>query len=159
MEVPMRTGQHTTKRWIGVIAILFMTLLFAQKVQAQQINVVMEISWYAYGINYNGLMVTYTDNTGDFVVNYYLPNVGYIQVFQDVRIRNQYDSWGNCTSYLYCYDPVSDPPIAYSPDNFVIYPNGNMYTQDDNGVWSTTITARVVPSSQWRTTLRKYGIN
>ena len=155
----MRKCHCKNKCWFGLLAILVFSSFSVQSVQANRIRLMIEISWYAYGINYNGLMLTSTDNTGMFFVNYYLPNVGYIQVVQDVRIRNQYDRWGNCTTFLYGYNVVSDPPVAYSPDNFIIYPNGSMYTQDNNGVWSTAIAARVVPENQWRTPMRKYGIN
>lgn len=155
----MRTENQKTKRWVGLLTVLLFSSLSFQNVQAQEINIMMEISWYVNGLNYNGLMVTYDDDTGDFIVNAYLPYVGYIQVFQDIRINTQCDGWGNCTTYFYGYNAVSDPPIAYSPDNFVIFPDGTMFTQDDSGTWSTAITARVVPVSQWRTTLRKYGIN
>ena len=119
----------------------------------------MEISWYAYGVNYSGLMVTFSDNTGGFVVDYYLNGVGYVKVVQSVNVRYQYDAWGNCTTFLYGYDAVSDPPVAYSPDSFIIYPNGNMYTQDASGVWSTMITARIVPGYQWNSVFRKYGLD
>ncbi len=141
-----------------MLAVLVFTSLSMNNVQAQK-NVMMEISWYAYGATYSGLMTTYADNTGDFIVNYYRPNVGYIQVHQDVRVNTKCDGWGNCITYLYGYNVTSDPPVAYIPDNFVIYPNGTVYTQDYNGMWSIPVTARIVPVNQWRATLRRYGIN
>lgn len=96
------------------------SLLSIQSVQAQEINIVMEISWYAYGINNTELMVTYTNKTGVFTANHYLFNIGNIQTLQNVRVKTQCDGWGNCTTYLYGCDAVSDSPVAYSPDNFVI---------------------------------------
>lgn len=141
-----------------VVAFMVFASFSTQKAQAQSVNNMMEISWYAYGVTYSGLMVTFTDNTGGFVVDFYHNGVGYVRVVQDVNVRYQYDAWGNCTTYLYGYNAVSSPSVYYSPDSFVIYPNGMMYTQDASGVWSTMITARMVPSYQWSSTLRKYGL-
>lgn len=154
----MRTEKNNRKRLVGLLAVLLFSTLSIQKVQAQEISVIMEISWQVYGINYHGLMVTYTDNTGDFIVDTYLPNIGYVRIFQDIRVNIQCDGWGNCTTFLYGYNAVSDPPVAYSPDNFVIYQDGSMFTQDDSGTWSTAISARIVPTIQWKSTLRKYGL-
>lgn len=147
---------------MSIFMVLFCTILTAtpfQKAQAQPINNVMEISWHCYGINYSGLMITYTDDTGHFIVNYYLNNVGYIRVWQSIDVSRKYDAWGNCTTFLIGYDAESNPPVPYSPDSFIIYPNGSMYTQDTNGVWSTLITAKIIPKYQWDNALRKYGID
>lgn len=156
----MRKVKQTTVLSISMVLFctIFATTSF-QKVQAQQVNNVMEISWYCYGINYTGLMITYTDNTGDFVVNYYLNNVGHIRVWQSIDVRHQYDAWGNCTTFLIGYNAESYPSVPYSPDSFIIYPNGNMYTQDANGVWSTLITAKIIAKYQWNNAFRKYGID
>ena len=74
-------------------------------------------------------MVTYPYNTGIFVVNYWHPEMQTnITVVQDVSIRNQSDMYGNCTTFLNCYNPKAYPYTPYSADNFIIYPNGAMYT-------------------------------
>lgn len=147
---------NTTKKRIALIVMLFFASL---STNAQQINVVSEISWYAFGVNYTGLMVTFSDNTGMFVVDYYHSSVGYVRVVQDVNVRNEYDIWGNCTTYLIGYDAVPSKPVPYSPDSFVVFPNGTMYTQDTNGTWSTAIVARVVPQYQWDRAFQKYGLD
>ena len=55
-------------------------------------------------------MVTYPDNTGIFVVNYWYPEMQTnITVVQDVSIRNQYDMYGNCTTFLNCYNTKAYP--------------------------------------------------
>lgn len=148
---------NVTKKRIMLCIMLFVTSSICAN--AQQINVVSEISWNAFGINYTGLMVTFTDNTGIFVVDYYLSYTGYVRVLQSVNVKNEYDMWGNCTTYLLGYNAISSQPISYSPDSFVIYPNGTMFTQDSAGVWSTAIIARVVPQYEWDGAFRKYGLD
>lgn len=146
---------NSTKKRIA----LFIMLFFASiSTNAQQINVVSEISWYAFGVNYTGLMVTFSDNSGVFIVDYYHSSVGYVRVVEAVNVRNEYDMWGNCTTYLIGYNATPSKPVAYSPDSFVIFPNGSMYTQDASGTWSTAIVARVVPQYQWDGVFQKYDL-
>ncbi|MCQ2307705.1 MAG: hypothetical protein MJ000_09125 [Bacteroidales bacterium] len=147
---------NITKKRITLCIMLFVSSICAN---AQQINVVSEISWNAFGVNYTGLMVTLTDNTGIFVVDYYHSSVGYVRVVQSVNVRNEYDMWGNCTTYLFGYDAIPSEPVLYSPDSFVIFPNGTMFTQDSAGVWSTAIIARIVPQYEWDGAFRKYGLD
>lgn len=154
--VGLKVNSRSARKRI-VLCVLLFFLSFVLK--AQQINVVSEISWYAYGVTYNGLMVTFTDDTGVFVVDFYSNSVGFVRVVQSVNVRNNYDAWGNCTTYLYGYDAMPSKPIPYSPDSFVIFPNGTMYTQDASGIWSTAIVARVVPQYQWNNVFHKYGLD
>lgn len=130
----------------------------SQEVIAQ--SMVSEIHWTVQSGNYSGLLVLYPNNQGVFVVKFY---IGYTQVsiIQNAVLSNQYDVFGNCTSYINCYNPRSMTPgynsKSYAPDNFVIYPNGNMYTQDAAGNWSTLIRTNVVPQYAWNNKFREYN--
>lgn len=138
--------------------IIVITFLLTCSIIAKAQSLVMEITWNVY-ITYKGLMVTYPDNTGIFAVNYWHPEMQTnITVVQDVSIRNQYDMYGNCTTFLNCYNPKAYPYTPYSADNFIIYPNGAMYTQDYAGNWSTAIMAQVINPNLWRSKFREYGL-
>ena len=101
----------------------------------------------------------YPDNTGIFAVKYFLQNIGWIWVAQDAVLTNRYDMYGNCTSYINCYNPLSVPQVPYAADNFIIYPNGAMYTQDAMGNWSTLITARPIERRYWSAKFTEYELN
>ncbi len=139
------------------ILIILLSLVTTNYVHAQ--SSVVEISWVTHYIQYNGLMVMYPDNTGIFVVKYFLPNIGWIWVTQDAVLTNQYDLNGHCTSFINCYYPKSVPQVPYAADNFIIYPNGAMYTQDALGNWSTLITARPVERRFWPVKFTEYRLN
>ena len=49
--------------------------------------------------------------------------------------------------------------VPYSADNFIVYPDDSMYTQDYYGKWSILISARVIPAGYWRDKFIEYGIN
>lgn len=137
--------------------IMLFLLMMPLIVEAQ--SKVTEISWNAYGQNYKGLLVLYPNNKGFFKVKSFFPDIGWVWVQQDATLTNQYDIWGNCTSYINCYNPkVSNPYVSYVADNFVVYPNGQMYTQDAMGTWSTLIVYHIVDPINWQKKIREYGI-
>lgn len=117
-------------------------------------STVMEVSWNVYGENYTGLMVIYPNLTGVFKVYYSVAGLGTCWCVQDARISN--DASGNI--YINCYNPRSNSPGGYSPDNFAISPDGSMVTMDAQGVWSAQIGAQVVPQNQWASKMRAYGL-
>ena len=138
--------------------IVAISLLCACSITTKAQSVVMEITWNVY-ITYKGLMVTYPNNTGIFVVQYWNPDLQQnVRVVQDVSVRNQFDIYSNCTSFLNCFNPKSYPYTAYSADNFIIYPNGSMYAQDYAGNWSTAIMAQVINPALWRLKFKEYGL-
>lgn len=146
-----------------LIAILSTILIMSGMISAQSIldgmDKMIEIRWNTNGVVYNGLLSFYNNGSGVFAVTYYLYPYGEIRVLQQAEMNFQYDAYGNCTTYIYCRNPQSNPPLAYSADNFVIYPNGAMYTQDTSGRWSYAITANIIPRPSWRGKLREYGIS
>ena len=122
-------------------------------------STVTEISWTAPTGNYYGLLVLYPNNQGTFIVKYYA-HYTWIRVVQDAVLTNQYDVFGNCTPFINCYNPrasINFPGETYFADNFIVYPNGNMYTQDAAGTWSTLITAYMVPPANWNSKFREYN--
>ena len=137
-----------------LIAVLF--AITSITIQAQ--SMVTEISWNQFNVIYTGLLVLYPDNSGIFRLHYYLPNLGVVWVQQDATLTNQYDYYGNCTSFINCYNPVSVPHTPYAADNFIVYPNGSMYAQDAAGNWSTLITAQIIPQVYWRSKFIEYGL-
>lgn len=142
---------------LGVV----ITLVLASCTIAKAQSHVMEITWNTMNGNYKGLMVTYPNNTGKFVVKYWHPNLQTnIRVVQDVRVNSQFDMYGNCTTFLNCYYPKCYPntPEPYYADNFIIYPNGAMYTQDYAGNWSTAIIAQGISPNLWQSKFREYGL-
>ena len=133
-------------------------ILIGVRTAANAQSLVVEITWNA-GLTYRGLMVTYPDNTGVFVVGYFHPGLQQMVKFvQSVDVRNQYDVYGNCTSFLNCYNPQSYPYIPYSADMFIVYPNGRMYTQDAAGTWSTAKADSVIQPAYWQMKFREYGL-
>lgn len=120
---------------------------------------VTEISWTAPTGNYYGLLVLYPSNQGTFIVKYYA-HYTWIRVVQDAMLTNQYDVFGNCTSFINCYNPrasINFPGETYFADSFIVYPDGSMYTQDAAGTWSTLITAYVVPPANWKSKFIEYN--
>lgn len=75
-------------------------ILIGVRTAANAQSLVVEITWIA-GLTHRGLMVTYPDNTGVFVVGYFHPGLQQmVKVAQNVAVRNQYDVYGNCTSFF-----------------------------------------------------------
>lgn len=145
---------HESKCALLLVALAF--LLFPSASKAQ--SMVVEISWNVYNQNYTGLLVLYPNNKGVLKLKTFIANVGWVWVTQDAVLTNQYDVWGNCTSYINCRNPRTTPYVPWSADNFVIFPNGYMYTQDTAGTWSTQIGAYVVQTYNWQNKFREYGI-
>lgn len=147
------------KRFLRIIcSCLLLCTLASRANEAKAQSMVCEISWNV-GITYQGLLVTYPDNSGLFVVKYYNPYIqSVVWVNQSVLCSSQYDMYGGCTTIINCYNPVSYPNVAYSADNFIIYPDGSMYAQDDAGTWSTAIAAYVVSPQNWSSKFIEYGL-
>ena len=138
--------------------IIFAILMFCIPKLSNAQSMVTEISWNMYNQNYTGLLVLYPNNRGIFKVKTYNASVGWVWIQQDAVLTNQYDIYGNCTSYINCYNPKTNPYIPYAADNFLVYPNGAIYTQDSAGNWSTQIVAMVVPDYNWQYKFNEYGI-
>lgn len=137
-----------------VIMLFLLTMPLIIKAQ----SMVTEISWNVYNQNYTGLLVLYPNNKGILKVKTFIAGTGWVWVQEDAILTNQYDMWGNCTSYINCYNPKTNPYVPWAADNFVVYPNGAMYTQDASGTWSTQIVAYVVAAHNWQNKFREYGI-
>lgn len=137
-----------------VIALILFTLPMICKAQSS----VMEVSWNVYSTNYTGLLVLYPNNQGILKICSYDPALGTTWIEQDATLTNQYDVFGNCTSYINCRNPRTSSNIVYYADNFVIFPNGRMYTQDAAGTWSTQIVAQMIPSYNWQAKMKQYNI-
>ena len=143
----------TRKRFLA--AMLFIVAIITTcKAQSS----VMEVSWNVYSTNYTGLLVLYPNNQGILKICSYDPSVGTIWIEQDATLTNQYDIFGNCTSYINCRNPRTSANIVYYADNFVVFPNGRMYTQDAAGTWSTQIVAQMVPAYNWQAKMQQYNI-
>lgn len=142
---------------LKVICLLIVVMaLFPYKARCQ--SMVTEISWNVYNQNYTGLLVLYPNNRGTLKIKTFIVGTGWVWVQQDAVLTNQYDYLGNCTSYINCYNPKTTPYVPWAADNFVVYPNGAMYTQDASGTWSTQIVAYVVATQNWQSKFREYGI-
>lgn len=142
---------------LKVICLVMLSMvLFPNRADCQ--SMVTEISWNVYNQNYKGLLVLYPNNRGTLKIKTFIAGTGWVWVQQDAVLTNQYDFWGNCTSYINCYNPKTTPYVPWAADNFVIYPNGAMYTQDASGTWSTQIVAYVVARLYWQSKFREYGI-
>jgi len=142
-----------TKLFVVVLFLIFLSC----KSYGQ--SMVTEITWTdAEYTTYKGLLVLYPNNQGCFKVKFYNESVGWIWVYQNAVLNNQYDYYGNCTSFINCSYPQAEPYVPYSADNFVVYPNGAMYTQDYSGKWSTLITAIVIQSQYWNRKFQEYGL-
>lgn len=135
---------------------LYLLVMMVIACKAQ--SMVTEISWNAPDGNYTGLMVLYPNNKGVFKVKHFIAGVGWSWCTQDAVLTNQYDVFGNCTSYINCYNPRTQPYYPYAADNFIVYPNGAMYTLDASGTWSTQIVAYVVQPNNWQNKFQEYGI-
>lgn len=138
-----------------ICVITLSLLLIPQKADSQ--SMVTEISWNVYTQNYKGLLVMYPNNRGILRVKTFIAGTGWVWVQEDAVRTNQFDSWGNCTTYINCYNPKTVPYVPWSADNFVIFPNRAMYTQDASGTWSTQIGAYIVPAQYWPGKFREYG--
>lgn len=137
-----------------VIVLLLFTLPIICKAQSS----VMEVSWNVYSTNYTGLLVLYPNNQGILKICSSDPVLGMTWIDQDATLTNQYDVFGNCTSYINYRNPRTSSNIVYYADNFVIFPNGRMYTQDAAGTWSTQIVAQMIPSYNWQAKMKQYNI-
>jgi len=144
------------KVFLGKMIVLCLLTMVSITCRGQ--SLVTEISWNVYNQNYTGLLVLYPNNKGILKVKTFIAGTGWVWVQQDAMLTNQYDIYGNCTSYINCYNPKTTPYVPWSADNFVIYPNGAMYTQDASGTWSTQIIAYVVQPNNWQNKFREYGI-
>lgn len=123
-------------------------------------STVMEITWTDVEyVNYKGLLVLYPNNNGFIKIKYYLTGVGDVWVYQDAIFSYQSDYFGNITSYINCFNPNTQPYTPYSADNFVIFPNGRMYTQDYSGKWSTLVSAVNISYAYWSMKFKEYNIN
>lgn len=144
-----------------LIATLSTILIMSGTLSAQSLlhgmDSMYEIRWNVEGVLYKGLLAYYDDGQAVLTVNYYLYPYGTISVVETAVIQNDCDYFGNCTTYIFCTNPVSYPAVPYAADNFVIYPNGSMYAQDAFGSWTNLITANIVPRMSWRHKLREYG--
>ncbi len=140
------------------IVILFVFLIALGVGRGVGQSMVTEIKWTVASGTYQGLLVLYPNNLGDFVVKFYDYNVGWVWCHQNAVLTNQYDAYGNCTSYISCSNPQTKPYVPYAADNFLVYPNGAMYTQDYAGNWSTLITAVVVQPVYWHSKFLEYGL-
>lgn len=147
-------NSHYGKCIIRVLALLLLLLPLNAKAQ----SLVMEVSWNVYSQNYTGLLVMYPNNKGIFKLKTFIVNTGWVWVTQDAVLTNKYDLLGNCTSYINCYNPKTNPYVPWAADNFVIFPNGSMYTQDASGTWSTQIVACLINAMYWQTKFKEYGI-
>ena len=141
--------------------LLFFTVLSFSIYEAKSQSSVTEITWTAADyIQYKGLLVLYPNNQGIFRVTYYLPTINsWVWVDQKAILSNTFDAYGNCTSYIHCSNPRSIPNVPYAADAFVIFPNGNMYTQDSSGKWSTLIRGIMLQPQYWQAKFREYGFN
>lgn len=146
------------------LLLLSMTLLMSGWLTAQSLldglTNMAEIRWLFAGVQYNGLLTYHNNGQAVLTVRYYSYQYGTVTVVENAVVNNVYDYYGNCTTYIYGSYPMTTPvlpPGSYAADNFVIYPNGFMYTQDAFGNWSTLVTANSVPPSSWRYKLREYG--
>lgn len=144
------------KKFCFVIVLL--ALLSTGKCFSQ--STVWEISWTDVEyVNYKGLLVLYPDNTGFFKTKYYLTGVGDVWVYQNALFSVQYDIFGNMTSYINCSYPKTQPEVPYAADNFIVFPNGSMYTQDYLGKWSTLVSAVLIQPVYWAAKFKEYRIN
>ncbi len=135
-----------------------MLILFTLPIVCKAQSSVMEVSWNVYSTNYTGLLVLFPNNQGILKICSYDPTFGTTWIEQDATLTNQYDVFGNCTSYINCRNPRTSSNIVYYADNFVIFPNGSMYTQDAAGTWSTQIVAQMIPSYNWQAKMKQYNI-
>lgn len=141
-----------------IILSLFLLLAIRVSPSIAQ-STVMEISWTDVEYtNYKGLLVLYPNNQGFLKVKFYNNDVGTVWVYQSALLTCQYDYMGNCTSYINCSYPQADPYVPYAADNFIIFPNGNMYTQDYSGKWSTYISAVLIQPVYWTNKFKEYKI-
>lgn len=138
------------------IILIFALLAIPSVIKAQ--STVMEISWQVYSSTHTGLLVLYPNNEGFLKLCYYDPNVGTAWVEEDAVLTNTFDGYGNCTSFINCFNPRTYPYVQWSADNFVINPDGSMFTMDAAGTWSTLIAARIVPAYEWRSIFNQYNI-
>lgn len=144
---------------LSLLFTLLVSIILSSANTCKAQSSVMEVSWNVYPFNYTGLLVLFPNNQGIFKVVSSNPVNGTYWVEQDATLTNQFDMYGNCTSYIYCRNPrVSVPNMVYAADNFVIFPNGAMYTQDAAGAWSTQIVAQMIPTYNWAAKLQQYSI-
>lgn len=133
--------------------------LFLSFITAYGQSHVSEIRWIdSESTTYTGLLVLYPNNSGVFKVKFYHPSVGWIWIYQKAKLTNQFDNYGNCTSFINCSYPQASPNVPYSADNFIVYPNGAMYTQDYSGKWSTQIVSVVIAQQYWQRKFQEYGL-
>lgn len=145
------------KKVIASLMFLFVSSVFSH---CYSQSMVTEISWMdVEQTTYQGLLVLYPNNQGHFRVKFYHPVAGWVWVGQNATLTNQYDMYGNCTSFINCSYPQTSPYVPYSADNFIVYPNGTMYTQDYQGKWSTRIVARVIQPVYWQSKFSEYGLS
>lgn len=139
---------------------LIVVVLFLLPFYSFSQSMVSEITWTdSESTTYEGLLVLYPDNTGIFKVKFYNSVVGWVWVLQSAILTNRYDIYGNCTSFINCSYPRTSPNVGYSADNFLVYPNGTMYTQDYQGKWSTLIYATIIQQRYWKSKFREYGLD
>ena len=153
----IKENQTMKKHLLKKTVVLCLLVMMSVVSKAQ--SMVTEISWNVYNQNYTGLLVLYPNNTGILKVKTFVAGTGWVWITEDAVLTNQYDGWGNATSYINCYNPKTTPYIPYAADNFLVYPNGNMFTQDASGTWSTSIAAYVVAAGNWQNKFREYGLN
>lgn len=139
-----------------VIVMLFLLLLpMISKAQ----STVSELSWNdATGATQSGLLVLYPNNKGFLKLKSFIPQVGWVWVLEDAVFSFQTDFYGNTTYYINCFNPRTSPYVPWSADNFVIYPNGSMFTMDAAGMWSTQIRMNAIANYNWQRKFNEYGV-
>lgn len=161
-KIPKTAGDRikTAIQLMKQIRVLLVAVFLAiAGFEAKAQSMVTEIRWTAPTGNHYGLLVLYPNNQGTFIVKYYV-HYTWVRVVQDAVLTNQYDVFGNCTSFINCYNPrasINFPGETYFADNFIVYPDRSMYTQDAMGTWSTLITAFVVPPANWNSKFKEYN--
>ena len=88
------------------LALVLFLLTFPMICKAQ--SSVMEVSWNVSLLTIQGCFL-YPNNQGILKICSYDPNICTIWIEQDATVTNQYDVFGNCTSYINCRNPMASP--------------------------------------------------
>lgn len=100
----IKIRMQTTKE--SFLALVLFLLTFPQICKAQ--SSVMEVSWNVSLLTIQGCFL-YPNNQGILKICSYDPNIGTIWIEQDATVTNQYDVFGNCTSYINCRNSRASP--------------------------------------------------
>lgn len=137
---------------------VFLCLIVMLPLLCKAQSTVTEVSWVINGATHQGLLVLYPNNNGFLKIKVYVGGIGWVWVLEDAVFSSQGNVYGSSTFYINCYNPRTTPYVPWAADNFVIYPNGSMFTQDAAGQWSTAIIANPVPVGSWQYKFREYNI-